>query len=118
MNLSILYRGPLSSCNYGCGYCPFAKRRETAAELAADRRALERFVDWVAQRERDRFSILFTPWGEAMIRRWYQQAFSELSAMPHVEKVAAQTNLSCRLDWVEDCNKERMALWTTFHPTE
>ena len=27
MNLSILYRGPLSSCNYACGYCPFAKRR-------------------------------------------------------------------------------------------
>ena len=26
LNLSILYRGPLSSCNYGCGYCPFAKR--------------------------------------------------------------------------------------------
>ena len=29
MNLSILYRGPLSSCNYGCEYCPFAKHRET-----------------------------------------------------------------------------------------
>ena len=29
MNLSILYRGPLSSCNYACDYCPFAKRPET-----------------------------------------------------------------------------------------
>jgi hypothetical protein len=40
MKLSILYRGPLSSCNYGCDYCPFAKRVETSAEREADRRAL------------------------------------------------------------------------------
>ena len=33
--LSILYRGPLSSCNYGCEYCPFAKREESRAELEA-----------------------------------------------------------------------------------
>src|SRR5439155_13329710 len=50
LTLSLLYRGPLSSCNYDCGYCPFAKRRETAAELARDRTALGRFVDWVAAR--------------------------------------------------------------------
>ena len=35
--LRILYRGPLSSCNYGCPYCPFAKHHETAAELKVDR---------------------------------------------------------------------------------
>ena len=51
--LTILYRGPLASCNYDCAYCPFAKRRESAAELAADRRALERFVDWVSARPAD-----------------------------------------------------------------
>src|SRR5205085_1024801 len=50
LNLSILYRGPLSSCNYGCAYCPFAKHAETAEELAADRRALERFTGWVSRR--------------------------------------------------------------------
>ena len=43
MNLSILYRGPLSSCNYGCTYCPFAKHAETAAEHEVDQRALEHF---------------------------------------------------------------------------
>ena len=47
MNLSILYRGPLSSCNYACGYCPFAKRTETPGELAHDRACLDRFVGWV-----------------------------------------------------------------------
>jgi MoaA/NifB/PqqE/SkfB family radical SAM enzyme len=118
LNLSILYRGPLSSCNYGCAYCPFAKHAETAAELDADRRALERFTDWVCRRESDRIGILFTPWGEALVRRWYQEALARLTRLPHVTRAAIQTNLSCRLDWVGVCDKERLALWATFHPTE
>ena len=118
MKLSILYRGSLSSCNYGCDYCPFAKRHETAAELAIDEKALNRFVNWIGSRTQDRISILFTPWGEALIRRWYQQAFIKLSQLRHVEKIAIQTNLSCRLDWVEHCDKSRIALWTTYHPSE
>jgi MoaA/NifB/PqqE/SkfB family radical SAM enzyme len=120
LSLSILYRGPLSSCNYGCEYCPFAKHHETAAELARDRHALERFIDWVASRERthDRMAILFTPWGEALTRRWYRDALVRLTWMSHVEKAAIQTNLSCRLDWVEACDLRRLALWTTFHPSQ
>ena len=47
MELSILYRGPLASCDYDCGYCPFAKRRDSPETLRADRAALERFVAWV-----------------------------------------------------------------------
>jgi MoaA/NifB/PqqE/SkfB family radical SAM enzyme len=118
MKLSILYRGPLSSCNYGCGYCPFAKHAETAAEHESDRLALERFVDWVATRSSDRISVLFTPWGEALIRSRYQRALVRLTGLPNVEKAAIQTNLSCRLDWVERCDKRKLALWTTFHPSE
>jgi MoaA/NifB/PqqE/SkfB family radical SAM enzyme len=116
MNLTILYRGPLISCNYGCEYCPFAKRSQTAAELAVDRQALEQFTDWVAQKTQHRFSILITPWGEALIHPWYQQALAKLTHLPNVDKAAIQTNLSCKLEWVEDCNKEQLALWTTFHP--
>jgi MoaA/NifB/PqqE/SkfB family radical SAM enzyme len=118
MKLSILYRGPLSSCNYGCDYCPFAKRVETAAEHEADRRALERFVNWVATRTSDRVSVLFTPWGEALVRPRYQRALIELTGLPNVEKAAIQTNLSCRLDWVERCDKSKLALWATYHPSE
>ena len=33
-------------------------------------------------------------------------------------KVAIQTNLSSRLDWVERCDKTKVALWATFHPLE
>ena len=118
LNLSILYRGPLSSCNYDCAYCPFAKRVESPGELAADRRALERFVEWVAGRTGCALSVLFTPWGEALVRPWYQRALVELTRLPHVVRAAIQTNLSCRLDWVAQCDRDHLALWATYHPTE
>jgi MoaA/NifB/PqqE/SkfB family radical SAM enzyme len=119
LDLSILYRGSLSSCNYGCEYCPFAKRTNTAVELAHDRAELDRFVNWVSDRDpADKIGILFTPWGEALIHRYYQSAIAKLSHLPQVIKVAIQTNLACDLDWVKDCNLNTLALWTTFHPTE
>jgi MoaA/NifB/PqqE/SkfB family radical SAM enzyme len=118
MNLSILYRGPLSSCNYACGYCPFAKRHENAEQLRHDRDCLRRFHDWIATQKQHQFSLLFTPWGEALIRRWYQEALQELTSLPHVSKAAIQTNLSCPLDWVEKCDKSKLALWCTYHPGE
>jgi MoaA/NifB/PqqE/SkfB family radical SAM enzyme len=116
MNLSLLYRGPLSSCNYSCGYCPFAKRAETSEQLAADGACLDRFVAWAAGRTEDSLGVLFTPWGEALVRRWYQAALVALTRMPHVRKAAIQTNLSCGLAWVEECDKARLALWCTYHP--
>ena len=118
MNLSILYRGPLSSCNFDCWYCPFAKRQESAEELARDRHALERFVVWVHDHPEIRLGILFTPWGEALVRRWYQDALVRLTALAHVSRAAIQTNLSCSLDWIAACDKSRLALWTTYHPGE
>lgn len=118
LNLAILYRGPLSSCNYACGYCPFAKRQERPAELADDRNALARFVDWVASRAADRISILFTPWGEALVRKWYRDALERLTALPNVERAAIQTNLSCRLDWASRCDPTKLAIWATYHPGE
>ena len=42
MTLSILYRGTLSSCNYDCPYCPFAKRKDSRATLATDARLASR----------------------------------------------------------------------------
>lgn len=118
MNLSILYRGPLSSCNYGCTYCPFAKHAETAAERQADSAALTRFVLWIESQSNIEFSLLFTPWGEALNRVRYQRALIQLTNFPNVKKAAIQTNLSCRLDWVEQCDKQKLALWATYHPTQ
>jgi MoaA/NifB/PqqE/SkfB family radical SAM enzyme len=118
MNLSVLYRGPLSSCNYACDYCPFAKRTESAEQLAHDRACLERFVGWAGTRTADALGVLFTPWGEALVRPWYQDALSALTRMPHVVRAAIQTNISCKLEWVEECDKAKLALWCTFHPAE
>ncbi|MFD0903047.1 STM4011 family radical SAM protein [Actinomadura sediminis] len=114
-HLTILYRGPLASCDYDCPYCPFAKRRDTSEQLRADRAALERFTAWVAAREHP-VSVLFTPWGEGLVRSWYRRALVELSHLPHVERVAIQTNLSHRVSWTSDADPSRLALWATYHP--
>lgn len=117
-DLHLNWRGPLSSCNYDCAYCPFAKQQSSREELAADRAALDRFVAWVAHVERRRLSILFTPWGEGLIRSYYARALVELSHMQHVRAVAIQTNLSSRLELLADANRTTLALWTTFHPSQ
>lgn len=116
MHLTILYRGQLNSCNYGCEYCPFAKQSANVSQLAEDRAALERFTRWIAAQTNDNLAILFTPWGEALIYDWYQTALSQLSHLPNVKKVAIQTNLSADLDWVKGANPQTLAFWATFHP--
>ncbi|WP_367870549.1 STM4011 family radical SAM protein [Luteolibacter sp. Populi] len=115
---NILYRGPLSSCNYGCRYCPFAKKRNTPAELREDVLKLGRFVEWVEAQAPREFGVLFTPWGEALIHRAYREALLRLGEMPHVRRVAIQTNLACQLDWLGAAERGTVALWCTFHPTE
>ncbi|MEV0298789.1 STM4011 family radical SAM protein [Nocardia sp. NPDC050710] len=116
MDLTILYRGPLASCDYDCPYCPFAKRRDSTAQLRADRAALQRFTQWARTRTDDRLSILFTPWGEGLVRSWYRRALVELSHEPHIARVAIQTNLSCRTDWLAEADRDTVALWCTYHP--
>jgi len=117
MNWSIIYRGPLSSCNYDCSYCPFGKTKNTKAELADDAQKLSRFVDWV-QQQTEQIGILITPWGEGLIRSYYQKAMTTLSHFPNIERISIQTNLSCGLTWMEKVNRDSFALWTTFHPTQ
>ncbi|MFD7867190.1 STM4011 family radical SAM protein [Streptomyces sp. NPDC059783] len=119
MDLTILYRGPLASCDYDCPYCPFAKRRDSREQLRADRAALERFTAWVAERTGDRISVLFTPWGEGLVRSWYRRAMVELAGLPQVRRVAIQTNLGGRTRWLAEAGaagREKIALWCTYHP--
>ncbi|MDP3277690.1 MAG: STM4011 family radical SAM protein [Deltaproteobacteria bacterium] len=113
----VLYRGPLASCNFACGYCPFAKRVDNAEALARDQAALSRFVAWVSRQSHE-MQVFFTPWGEALVRRWYQEAFVALSQMSHITRVCAQTNLSWSQSWLDRCDRARVALWGTYHPGE
>jgi MoaA/NifB/PqqE/SkfB family radical SAM enzyme len=115
-DLTVLYRGPLASCDYDCPYCPFAKRRDSREQLRADRAALERFTAWATGYRDGRLSVLFTPWGEGLVRSWYRRALVELSRQEHVERVAIQTNLSCRTDWLDAADLDTVALWCTYHP--
>jgi MoaA/NifB/PqqE/SkfB family radical SAM enzyme len=114
---NILYRGSLSSCNYDCNYCPFAKTSNSIAELRQDEKELFRFADWVSVQQR-RIGILITPWGEALVHKYYRRAMTTLSRLPHVYRVSVQTNLSAPVDDFADANRETLALWTTFHPSQ
>jgi len=115
-DLYVLYRGPLASCNYDCPYCPFAKRVDPPELLRADKADLSRFADWVAATDDRRLSVLFTPWGEGLTRSWYRETIVRLSHLPHVSRVAIQTNLAARVDWLASASASTAALWATYHP--
>lgn len=116
MTLSLLYRGPLSSCNYGCAYCPFAKKKESRAEVLRDKEALMRFASWV-ERTRDRkLSVLFTPWGEGLTRKHYRDTLARLTHLDHVVSIGIQTNLSGPLDFIQESAPAKLRLWCTYHP--
>lgn len=118
MKATVYFRGSLSSCNYDCPYCPFSKTRDTAATLAKDRQQVRAFVAWAGQQQAEghRLSVFFNPYGEGLVHRWYREAMIELTAMPHVDKTAIQTNLSCKLEWTGQLNRDKAAFWVTYHP--
>lgn len=116
MSLKILYRGFLSDCNYRCHYCPFAHTVHSTEEQDTDRQAVIQFVSWIIQNSTQDFELFFTPYGEALTRAWYREAIATLSYLPHVKKVAIQTNLSCNTEWFSTCNPSTTAVWATFHP--
>jgi MoaA/NifB/PqqE/SkfB family radical SAM enzyme len=118
MTLSILFRGHLASCNYACAYCPFAKKEDDRETRERDRASIDRFVEWARSWEKGRLAVLFTPWGEALVRAWYREAIVSLSRMEHVERVAIQTNLSAKLTFLDRCDVARVAFWCTYHPTQ
>lgn len=115
--LTLLYRGSLASCNYACSYCPFGKRRDSRAALARDAAELHRFVAWAGAQTRP-LRMLFTPWGEALVRRHYREALLALARLPHISQVALQTNLSGPLAWLADAPPGKLALCCTYHPTQ
>lgn len=117
VTLSLLYRGTLTSCNYDCGYCPFAKRAESRDSLVRDRREVGRFVHW-CQTSPDSLELLFTPWGEALVRQHYRDAIVALSHASSVRAVGVQTNLSRSVDWLSKADVARVSLWCTYHPSQ
>ena len=118
MSLKVIYRGHLTDCNYSCEYCPFSKEMNNEEMQTLDKNDLARFVEWVEKNSSAEMpmEIFFTPYGEALVRKWYQEAIISLSHMPFVIKVAAQTNLAWNQKWLSRCNTKTTALWITYHP--
>ena len=115
-NLRILFRGALRSCNLRCGYCPMSKSATAADELAADEHGLERLTDWAARPRNLALGICFTPWGEVLQREAYRRAIVQMSRLPTVVRVVAQTNLTHPVGWLSDADALTAALWCTWHP--
>lgn len=113
---SILYRGPLASCNYDCRYCPFASIKASVAQTEEDCNALTRFLTWLDRQKHSDMAVFFTPRGEALLYKYYQEALIRLSHS--INKTAIQTNLSCNLDWLSEVNGKHAALWCSFHPNQ
>lgn len=138
---TICYRGSLKSCNYRCSYCPFSKHRASARELEKDREDFGRFCRSVATRGRELCvgAVFVVPYGEASIHAWYWEGLGRLAALPGIDRVGLQTNLSFS---VEECLKiydscsqecshadglggsgreqgayrQKLCVWATFHP--
>lgn len=120
----ILYRGSLKSCNYYCSYCPFSKRKISQKELEKDKEQWDAFVMSLTEKggALGVRALMVVPYGEAMIHPWYWGGLGHISALPFVDGVGAQTNLSFGVQKsVEDFEKaggriEKLRLWATFHP--
>ncbi len=115
--LRVLYRGDLASCNYSCPYCPFAKRNDSVEVTERDRKSLLRFADWCGATH-FRLRILFTPWGEALVRKHYRDAFVRISHFTNVVELGIQTNLSRDPAWLADASTDAVRLWCTYHPSQ
>lgn len=119
----IYYRGYLRSCNYHCEYCPFCKHQSSRQELERDKRALFRFVEYIERLDR-KISIMFLPYGEALIHSYYLEALAILSANTNIESLCIQTNgsfdIECLINFIQQKkgNINKIKFWCSFHPSQ
>jgi MoaA/NifB/PqqE/SkfB family radical SAM enzyme len=120
MSLLVLFRTRLEWCNYTCRYCPWnaTARRVPAEAFHEDEARLRRILDRVAQLP-DAVEFFITPKAEYLVLPYWRDAVSRLLALPQVERVTIQTNLSFDVaDFLDRVDAAKLALWTTYHPTE
>lgn len=121
---TIVYRGSLKSCNYHCSYCPFSKHKTSVKELEKDKECWITFCDSIEKRADvfDIGAVFITPYGEALLHRWYWEGLAHLSCLERIDKVGVQTNVSfCIDDSLKiftdfEGNIDKLCIWGTFHP--
>jgi MoaA/NifB/PqqE/SkfB family radical SAM enzyme len=119
-SLLVLFRTRLEWCNYTCGYCPWnaTARRVPAEVFRADEARLGRVVARVAELPQ-RVEFFITPKAEYLVLPYWRAAVGRLLALPQVGRVTVQTNLSFDLRaFLGEVDTGKLALWTTFHPSE
>jgi MoaA/NifB/PqqE/SkfB family radical SAM enzyme len=120
MSLLVLFRTRLEWCNYTCWYCPWnALHQHVPAEAFRDDEArLGRILDRVAELP-DRVEFFITPKAEYLVLPYWRRAIGRLLALPQVDRVTVQTNLSFDLaEFLGGIDARKLALWATYHPTE
>jgi MoaA/NifB/PqqE/SkfB family radical SAM enzyme len=120
MSLLVLFRTRLEWCNYTCGYCPWnaMEQRVPAEAFRQDEARLNRVLARVAELP-EPVEFFITPKAEYLVLPYWRDAVARLLALPQVERVTVQTNLSFDLSAFLDCvDPGKLALWTTYHPTE
>src|SRR5262245_24640435 len=120
MTLLVLFRTRLEWCNYTCHYCPWnaTLNRLEGEAFREDERRLDRVVSRIAELPRA-VELFVTPKAEYLVLPYWRDAVGRLLALPQVERVTVQTNLSFGVAaWLDTVDHRKLALWTTYHPTE
>jgi MoaA/NifB/PqqE/SkfB family radical SAM enzyme len=120
MTLLVLFRSRLEWCNYTCPYCPWnaEQTRVSAQEFREDARRVHRVIDRVVELPR-RVEFFITPRAEYLVLPHWREAVARLCALPQVERVTVQTNLSFDVPaFLDTLTPGKLALWTTYHPSE
>jgi MoaA/NifB/PqqE/SkfB family radical SAM enzyme len=120
MSLLVLFRTRLEWCNYTCAYCPWnaTLHRVPAEAFRADEERLKRIVGRVAELPRP-VELFITPKAEYLVLPYWRAAVGRLLALPQVERVTVQTNLSFDVAaFLDEVDASKLALWTTYHPSE
>jgi MoaA/NifB/PqqE/SkfB family radical SAM enzyme len=120
MNLLVLFRSRLEWCNYTCSYCPWnaTLTRVSREEFLADEARVISVVERVAELSRP-VEFFITPKAEYLVLPYWRAAVARLTHLPQVARVTVQTNLSFDLPaFLETVAPGKLALWTTFHPSE
>lgn len=120
----LYYRGYISSCNYTCDYCPFAKKKYSHIEIQKDKQSLQNFFDFIQKTIfNSTISIFFTPYGEGMIHEYYMDYLVKFAQLEKIKYVSIQTNLSFDHKFLlsklqeKEISLDKIKLWASFHST-
>jgi MoaA/NifB/PqqE/SkfB family radical SAM enzyme len=117
MEYTLYYRNYLRYCNYKCSYCPFSKYKLNKDDLKKDKMYFEKFIEFL-KKSREKYRIFIAPRGEILDFAHYKSGIITLSNLENILEIVIQTNLSGDLSWLESVNKNKVLLWTTYHPDE